>query len=167
MADIKSLLVNPAIILALVPLVKSIILEGLLRRAFKNSTLESLERANSNDNTVVAVKNAVSDSGVRVALAQYIDNAASMEKFFETCLFVAFSLAIWWVTEPKKQDYERVINIALPFLIIVVLIYVGIRLGKGKYELSRIDATKSFSYFAYGLDLVVVVLESVAKLTGH
>jgi cytochrome bd-type quinol oxidase subunit 2 len=172
-AILKAWLLNPAFLLALVPLVK-LGVECLFRRGLGNSTLESLNRAaNPASDMVEATKHAIQGAnlaqgeGIRKTLTSYVDNAAKLEKFFETCLFTAFSLAVWWLTEEKKQEYQQVINIILLFVIIVALVIVGIGASQNKYESARIDAVKNPSRFAFVLNLVVVILESVSKLTGH
>lgn len=172
-ANLKAWLLNPAFLLALVPLVK-FVLEFLYRRWLGGSTLESLNRAATSTNSTVdkvkeAVKGPSDDQGkeIRKALAGYVDNIAKLEKFFETCAFTALSLGIWWLTEQHKQGYQKAINLILLFVIIFGLLIVGIRSAQNKYDFASKDEMKNTDRFAFGLNLVVVILESVLKLTGQ
>lgn len=171
-ADLKSWLLSPAFLLALVPLVK-LGVETLFRRVLGNSTLESLHRAAAAEKDLVkaardAIRGANDNAGrsIREGLACYLDNRAALEKFFETCFFTVLSLAVWWPTEQHKLEYQKAINIALLVFIALTLVIVGVRVSQDKYEYARIKAVKNPSRVAFGINLLVVILESASKLTG-
>ncbi|MBV9209323.1 MAG: hypothetical protein JOZ52_01770, partial [Acidobacteria bacterium] len=162
-ATLKAWLLNPAFLLALVPLVK-LAVELLFRHGLGKSTVEALNRASDPaSDMVAAAKHAIQGQNpgqgteIRKAIASYVENTAKVERFFETCLFTAFSIAVWWITEQNKPAFLQAVNIILLFVIIGALIIVGIRASQNKYESARIDAVQNPSGFAFILNLIVVI----------
>jgi divalent metal cation (Fe/Co/Zn/Cd) transporter len=162
MAHLLGSLFRPAILLALVPLIR-FAFEKAFGRVFRNSTKEALDKAARPDNKIEAVRNAVANENVRAALAQYVENAASLERFFETCFFAGLSLLVWALSEAEKR-WEQILSVALLFVIVVALVTVGVKALKEAYEPGRKDATKTPARFAQVFSITIVMLEVLSTL---
>lgn len=150
---------DPAILLALVPLVR-LLLQTVLRPVFKTSALKALEKAASDTN----VGDAVANVEVRKALAQYIINAGDLDRFFEICFFSALSIVVWLILQTGPV-WQRNLSVGLLFVIIAALVWVATKAVRGSYEPGRKDVAKGTKDFAQYLNVLIVVLEVYSKLS--
>ena len=161
-SNLLAAIFDPAILLGLVPLLK-LLFQTVFRRFFKTSALEAFEKAASPAN-IEAVRNAVANVEVRKALAQYVNNAGDLDRFFEICLFSGLSLVVWLILQTGPAWLRNVCMILL-FVIIVALVTVATKAQRGSYEPGRKDVAKRTKDFAQYLNVLIVVLEVYSKLS--
>jgi hypothetical protein len=164
--DLRKWLLNPAILLALVPLIKFGI-EFVLRRLFGQTALTALNLASQPGNAQPAVQTAIENEEVRKALAQFVENSAQLEDFIKIMVFASLSLIAWNLIASKTSPMLGTINILLIAATIALLLYLAIRLIRGKAAPGRKDATRKLIRTARGLDFAILVFEAIAKGLEH
>ena len=152
-----------AISLALVPFVRWVI-EGLFRRAFNDSAVESMKLA-SNDSRPMLKLIATNDS-LRKAVGHYINNWSGMEKFYQTCAFATFSIVVWMLTEDTSRKPLFIISVVLLVAIVVMLLVAAINNMQRKIDFATENSTQNYTRSAYALDFTILLFEAVVKLVG-
>jgi len=160
-SDIISILRNPAILIGVVPFIR-LLIEFAFRKGLTNATKETLDYASEHGEPLV--RTALSEDKARGPIAVHLDNDSNLAEFFQTCLFSAFSLVIWLLTQPNTGSIAAKINALLIFLIVVALVSVG-RWSRKKYDSAKVGATKFPVRVSYFLAVGVVVFEVLAGNT--